>query len=133
MDVGSRRIGLALSDPSGTLATPLGFIERKAIQSDIAAIVRRASEYQVERVLVGMPLTVRGQKGRQAQEVEKFCEALREGMDLEVATWDERYSTVEAESRLRQAGRKPSRDRGRTDAAAAAIILQSYLDSMRHQ
>lgn len=87
----------------------------------------------MERVLVGMPLTVRGQKGRQAQEVEKFCEALREGMDLEVATWDERYSTIEAESRLREAGRKPSRDRGRTDAAAAAIILQSYLDSMRHE
>ena len=85
----------------------------------------------MERVLVGMPLTVRGQKGRQAQEVEKFCEALRGGMDLEVATWDERYSTVEAESRLREAGRKPSRDRGRADAAAAAIILQSYLDSMR--
>ncbi len=129
--MGGRRIGLALSDPTGLIATPLGFIERTSAPSDVAAILRKASEHQVGRILVGLPLTKRGQMGPQAREVADFCESLGKGAKVPIVTWDERYSTVEAERLLRQAGRQPSRERGRADAAAAAVILQSYLDSER--
>lgn len=128
--MGECRIGLALSDPGGVIATPLGFIECASTPSDVSAILGKASEHGAGSILVGMPLTKNGKVGPQAREVERFCQALREGTSLDVVTWDERYSTVEAERLLRQAGRQPSREKGRTDAAAAAVILQSYLDSM---
>ena len=120
-----------MSDPGEIIATPLEFIERTSTPSDLATILRKASEHQTERILVGMPITEKGKMGPQAREVERFCQALRDGTDLPVVPWDERYSTVEAERLLRQAGRQPSREKGRTDAAAAAVILQSYLDSMK--
>ena len=129
--MGQRRIGLALSDPGGIIATPLGFVECTDLSSDIGCILQKASEHRVQRLLVGMPLTLKGRRGPQAKEMEIFCHALRSSTDLPVVTWDERYSTVEAEDRLRQAGHKPSRDKGSIDAAAAAVILQSYLESLR--
>ena len=124
---------MAISDPLGILASPIGHIDSRGVKADVAAVAKKAKEYGVTGVLVGMPLTLRGKKGSQAQLVEDFCQSLREGTCLEVSTWDERFSTVEAESRLRQSGRKPSLDKGRIDAAAAAVILQSYLDSVRTQ
>ena len=127
--MGGRRIGLALSDPTGLIATPLGFLERTNVASDVSKIVEKASKYQVQRILVGLPLTTRGQMGPQSRDVERFCKYLREYVNVPVITWDERYSTMEAERLLRQAGRQPSRDKGRSDAAAAAVILQSYLNS----
>ncbi len=133
LDVGARRIGMALSDPSGTLATPLGFLARRSLGQDVDAIVRRVTDSSVKLVLVGMPLTLRGERGRQAQLVEEFCRALTDVIKVEVVVWDERYSTAEAESRMREAGGKPSRERGRADAAAAAVILQSYLDKNRSE
>ena len=117
----------------GILASPLGHIDSRGVQADVAAVAKKAKEYSVTRVLVGMPFNLRGKKGIQAQLVEDFCKCLRESTCLEVSTWDERFSTVEAENRLRQSSRKPSLDKGRIDAAAAAVILQSYLDSVRTQ
>lgn len=129
--MGGRRIGFAVSDPTGLIATPLGFFERTNIASDVSKIVETASKYQVQRILVGLPLTTRGQMGPQARNVERFCKYLSENVNISVVTWDERYSTMEAERLLRQAGRQPSRDKGRSDAAAAAVILQSYLNSAK--
>ena len=80
-----------------------------------------------------MPFTLKGKKGVQARQVEEFCQRLERDGGVRVSTWDERFSTFEAESRLRAAGGKPSREKGRSDAAAAAVILQSYLDSKRGQ
>jgi len=131
LDVGERRIGLAVSDPLGMLASPVGFISRKSLEQDLREVLRLAQERQVQCIIVGMPLSQAGEMGPQAQRVQRFVQALRQVSPVPVETWDERYSTFEAEEMLRQAGVKPSREKGRADAASAAVILQSYLDSIR--
>ena len=106
----------------------MGFISRTVQASDVTAVVQEATDHQAQRIVVGMPFLVNGRVGKQARSVQFFCDALREQFGLAVVTWDERYSTAEAERLLRDAGRKPSREKGRSDAVAAAVILQSYLD-----
>ena len=122
---------MAVSDPMGILASPRGYVERRGMVADVEAVVSKARELGAEEVLVGMPYNLKGKKGVQAQMVEEFCRRLEEDGGIRVSTWDERFSTFDAENRLRSAGRKPSREKGRSDAAAAAVILQSYLDSRR--
>ena len=129
--MGERRIGLAISDPGGLLATPVGFIQRTRLQQDIARVLEHALERQAEGIVVGLPLSLNGKVGPQARRVEGFLQALRGGTSLPVNTMDERFSTAEAERLLRQAGREPSRHKGELDAAAAAVILQGYLDLLR--
>jgi putative Holliday junction resolvase len=131
LDVGERRIGVALSDPGGVLASPLTFIERVSPDADVQRVLALAHEHNVGRIVVGLPLTLRGQRGPQARAADAFRRALTTVSDIQVMAWDERLSTVEAERRLREAGTRPSMERGRTDAASAAIILQSYLDSRK--
>lgn len=128
LDVGERRIGLALSDATGLIATPLLAIERTGLDSDVRQVLEAASNHQAERIVVGVPVSLSGQVGEQARSVREFVRTLRTATALRVDTWDERLSTVEAERRLREAGGKPSREHGRLDAASAAIILQAYLD-----
>ena len=131
LDVGERRIGLAVSDPNGLIATPLGFIERTGLRRDIASVLEHARERQAEGIVVGLPLSLNGRVGPQAKKVRAFLKALRGKTDLAVDTADERFSTAEAERLLSQAGRQPSRHKGDVDAAAAAIILQEYLNQLR--
>ena len=127
LDVGDRRIGLALSDPTGFLASPFGFVERGP--SDLADIVRVAEENEVVEIVVGLPLSMSGDSGVQAGKVRGFIRELRSQTDLPIKTVDERLSTVQAQGMLRQSGRRRrDRDRGELDAAAAAVILQAYLD-----
>ena len=131
LDVGEKRIGVAVSDPSGLLATPLTTIHRRQEAADIDEVVRLATESEAERIVVGLPLELSGRRGRQAGRVAAFVRSLADRATVPVETSDERYSTVEAERRLRESGVQPSRDKARIDAAAAVIILQSYLDSSR--
>ena len=131
LDVGQRRIGLAVSDPGGLLATPYTTITAKTPEKDIAAILTIARQEEIGLIVVGLPLSLDGTVGPQAQLTLDFCDALRAASYVPVETWDERFSTVEAEMRLREAGVAPSRDRARLDAAAAAVLLQSYLDAHR--
>lgn len=131
LDVGERRIGLALSDPSGLLATPLATIQRTQEPADVDEVLRLAEEHDVEKMVVGLPLELSGRRGPQAGRVMAFARALIGRTELPVETVDERYSTVEAERRLRDSGVEPSKDRARLDAAAAAVILESYLDARR--
>ena len=131
LDVGERRIGLALSDPSGLLATPLATIQRTQEPADVDEVLRLAEEHDVEKMVVGLPLELSGRRGPQAGRVMAFARALTGRTELPVETVDERYSTVEAERRLRDSGVEPSKDRARLDAAAAAVILESYLDARR--
>ena len=131
LDVGDRRIGLATGDPGGMIATPRGAIERTRPRQDIARIIEYARANQAEGFVVGMPLSLNGEAGTQAKKVRSFLRALRRETDLPVETVDERYSTAEAERLLRGAGRQPSRHRGEVDAAAAAVILQEYMDRLR--
>ena len=127
LDVGDARIGLALSDPTGMLASPFGFVERGT--SDLADIVSVAEENEVAEIVVGLPLSMSGDSGAQAGKVREFIRDLKSRTDLPIKTVDERLSTVQAQGMLRQSGRRRrDRDRGEIDAAAAAVILQTYLD-----
>ena len=127
LDVGDRRVGLALSDPTGLLASPFGFVERGP--SDLADIVRIAEENEVAEIVVGLPLSMSGDSGAQAGKVRGFIRELGSHTDLPIKAVDERLSTVQAQGMLRQSGRRrKNRERGAIDAAAAAVILQAYLD-----
>ena len=109
------------------MCTPLDAVTRIHVGEDIAKIVEVACRQGADRIVAGLPLTMAGRRGTQAQAVLRFCSELRNRSDLPVDTWDERLTTVEAEARLREAGVQPSRERGRVDSAAAALILEGYL------
>lgn len=129
LDVGDRRIGVALSDPTATIASPLTTIHRVAERTDHERIAELVREYSVGRVVVGLPRTLRGELGPQARKVMRFADNLARVVEAPVVYWDERHTTVDAERIIR------SRKRGRgckerLDEVAAAVILQSYLDSL---
>jgi putative Holliday junction resolvase len=124
LDYGAARTGVAISDATGTIARPLGVVESAASVdglSEVAALVR---EYEVERVLVGLPLTLRGERGAQALETEGFVDALRGVVDVPVDTYDERFTTAIA---VREGGGADE------DARAAAHLLESYLAASRYE
>jgi putative Holliday junction resolvase len=125
LDYGSARTGVAVSDPTGTVARPLEVVERAATEEGIARVVELARAEGVERVVVGLPLTLRGERGAQAEETDRFVELLREALELPVESFDERFTTKLAESGLREIGR--GRAKRPPDAAAAAHLLSSYL------
>ena len=129
LDVGDRRIGVALSDPTGTLATPLAAIDRRVSRGGIEAVAKLARENEAAAIVAGMPVSLDGGIGPQARAVQSFLAALREACPLPVHTVNEQYTSAEAERRLRDVGVEPSRDPGRVDALAAAIILQEWLDA----
>lgn len=131
LDVGERRIGVAVSDPTGLIAQPLLVIERRGAQADLARIAALGVEQSADRVVVGYPLTLAGTSGVQAQRVDRFIEQLRAAVRVEVVTADERLSTVAAERSLLEGGLRRGRRRQIRDAVAAALILQGYLDRQR--
>ena len=131
LDVGEKRIGVAISGGAGLLATPYSTIERRNPLRAIAAILEVVHAEEVGRIVVGMPLSLNGSMGPQAKRTLGFCQALEAASPVPVETWDERFSSVEAERLLREAGVPPSRNRARVDASAAAVILQRYLDAWR--
>nr|WP_255450478.1 Holliday junction resolvase RuvX [Skermania sp. ID1734] len=130
IDVGSVRIGVAVSDPDGILATPVETVARaKTGDSDLQRIAELAAEYEVIEVIVGMPRTLRGEHGTSAQSAERFAAALRERLgSIPVQTIDERFTTVSATRALRESGVRAKAQRQVIDQAAAVAILQSWLD-----
>ena len=129
LDVGDRRIGVAISDPTQVLARSLKVIQRVSRREDFGTVVRLVEEYEVEKVVVGYPRSLDGTAGRQAEKVERYAAGLAEALDVPVLLWDERFSTVSAERLMREAGLTGKKNRERVDAVAAAVILQDYLDS----
>ena len=119
LDYGSARTGVAVSDPTGTVARPLGVLERAATDAGVARVVDLAAREEVDRIVVGLPVTLRGTRGEQAQETEVFVERLRAATPVAVETYDERFTTTLAR---RSAASAPE------DAAAAAHLLSSYLE-----
>ena len=131
LDVGERRIGAALSDPEGILATPLEAIDVQSHDQALERIVALAREHDVDRVVVGLPISMDGTLGPQAQRVKSFADALAERVGLPVLTWDERLSTVAAGRVLADAGVKRGKRKKRIDSVAASLVLQGYLDRER--
>jgi putative Holliday junction resolvase len=143
LDPGEKRVGVALSDELGILATPLCILRLRA-RDRAEAVAGIARQHEVVEIVVGFPRTLRGEIGPQARRVERFVEELRAAVDAPVRLWDEQYSTAEAKARLAETrgtivGRRPSGGRrGRAvqvhvDAVAAAVILQEYLDWRRSE
>jgi len=136
LDVGDRRIGVAASDETGSIASPLQVIRRTSKVEDFRRIANLVREQQAEGLVVGHPLNDDGTAGPQAQSVERYVAALtealeRDGLAMEVLLWDEHMSTQRAQMIMIEAGRKAARRRSWIDAVAAAVILQDYLDEQR--
>ena len=118
LDYGSARTGVAVSDPSGSVARPVGVVERAGTDDGLARLAELVRREEAELVVVGKPLTMRGEAGEQAVETEEFVSRLRETLDVPVESFDERFTTDLAEQ---SGGSHP------TDARAAAHLLSSYL------
>ena len=118
IDYGAARTGVAVSDPTGTLARPLCVVERVTSEAGLARLAELIQDEHVDRVVVGLPLTLRGERGAQVGETERFLEALRQVVDVPVDTFDERFTTALATV---GGGDAPE------DARAAAHLLSSYL------
>ena len=131
LDVGERRVGIAVGDETGTIATPLVTVQRG--RDDLAEIGRLVREWHVTRLVIGLPTGLSGREGPQAASVRAFAAAVEAalGPDPPIAYWDERLTTAIAERALIETGTRRARRRERIDAVAAAVILQSYLDARR--
>lgn len=129
VDWGEARIGVALSDPTRVLATPLTTLHEKDKRKQIERVAALVAEHEVARVLVGLPLHMDGKETTTTVPATRFAEKLARTVEVPVELVDERLSSALAESRLSEAKRKPRRhDKGRLDAAAAAVVLQQWLD-----
>lgn len=133
LDVGDKRIGVAVSDPTGLLASAERVLRRVSRDKDLAAIASLVDELEAECIVVGLPLHLSGRSGEQAESVRRFVERLTPHVKVPIIFWDERLSTKGARQLLIEAGMRPAQRAARLDAAAAAVILQSYLDYRRSQ
>ena len=130
LDHGTVRIGVAVSDELKMLASPLEFIPAEPFEAFLQRLRQLIEEKQVELVVIGMPRNMDGSHGPAALKVREFAERLRNAVTVPLVAWDERLSSVQAHRMLRQAGHKARQHKGKVDASAAAILLQSYLDSL---
>ena len=131
LDLGERRIGLALSDPTGTIAQGLGVIDRKSGPNVLAEIRRHVEALRVERIVVGLPLRMDGTEGAEAEKVRRFVARLQARVGVPVDVQDERLSSAEAEQLMIAHDASRARRRRSRDAVAAALILQTYLARQR--
>jgi putative holliday junction resolvase len=125
LDYGAARTGVAVSDPTGTIARPIGIVERAASDAGLARLAELIRAQGAERVVVGLPLTLRGERGSQAAETEAFVEALRAAVDVPVESFDERFTTRLART---GPGDSPQDPAIADDARAAAHLLSGYLE-----
>jgi len=131
IDYGSARIGLALSDPTGTLARPLPFVPAKADAKLAREIAELAKKEEAHLILLGLPRHMDGSVGEAATKVQAFAALLGQATPIRIQLIDERLSTVQASRQLQEAGRNTRQQRGQIDSEAAAVLLQGYLDSQQ--
>ena len=135
IDYGERRIGLAVSDPTGTIASPLPtLVRRRGKRPPVARVAELAREYEITHSVLGLPLNAEGDEDEWTAEVRQFGGKLAERTGLPVDYVDERFTSAQAERVIRSLGLKKSEreEKGRVDAVAAVLILQSYLDRKKH-
>lgn len=129
LDLGEKRLGVALSDPSGTVASPLATIPHRTQRGDVERIASLCREHEVAAVVVGWPRNMDGTSGLPARRAEVFAQALRRALAVPVELWDERLSTVAADRALLEGNVTRRRRRVLRDRVAAALILQAWLDA----
>ena len=130
LDLGKKRIGLAISDPLGITAQGLPNLVRTRKRADLAALDQLVRERQVGLILMGNPINMRGDEGRQSGWVREFAQAIEKRTGLPVKLWDERLTSVEANRVLRSSGISIEKRAAAVDRLSAVILLQSYLDSL---
>ena len=131
LDIGERRVGMALSDLLDITAQPLGVLERSNLKTDLDELSRICSENNVRELVVGLPTNQQGEIGPQAEKVMDFAGRIGDKTGLPVRTWDERFTTVAADRALRDGGVHGRKRKGIRDRMAAQMILQGYMDA-RH-
>ena len=131
IDYGTKRIGVAVSDPMRVIARGVKVVMNSS--NACAEIKRIADDYDVEKIVVGMPLNLKGEKGMKAKEVETFIDQLKYATQLEIVTWDERFTSHTAHETLRTMGakKKQRQSKEQIDLMASALILQGYLDAAK--
>jgi len=133
LDIGDVRCGVAVSDPSGTVASPVSVLDTVKLKNDQRPLQRLIDDYEVERIAIGLPVTMAGEEGAQARHVRALTAKLLRGIDIPVVYFDERLSSVEARRALREQGVSEREARGSVDKLAATVFLQSLLDSERQR
>ena len=131
LDLGTKRIGIAISDETETLASGRGFYERQTLAEDIAHFVQLVQDEEIEKIVLGMPFNMDGSMGPKAEETLQFKAELHESLDLPIEVFDERLTSAEAERVLIDANVSRKKRKGVVDQQAAVLILQGYLDSQR--
>ena len=131
LDVGDKRIGVALSDSLGITAQRLALLKRRNAAGDVDAVTALAAQHAVSVIVIGLPLTLRGETGPQAKKVEAFAEALRRRTDVPVEFVDERLTTAQGERALLETGASRKQRKAAIDQVAAQLILQQFLDRRR--
>lgn len=131
VDFGLARTGLAVCDPTGMLASPVGTVHERDEERLLAAVAQAAHEQKAEQLVIGLPRNMDGSCGESARRAERLAERLRQETGLPVTLWDERMTTVSAIGYLNETNTRGKKRKAVVDAVAATIILQSYLDSRR--
>ncbi|MEK6525855.1 MAG: Holliday junction resolvase RuvX [Nitrospirota bacterium] len=130
LDPGTKRIGVALSDELGWTAQPLETYERRSVEADVAHIQRLVRMHNVRQVVMGLPIRMDGRMGPEAESAQRFLETLERGLNVPVIAWDERLTSKSAEQMLIEANVSRKKRKGAVDRVAAALLLQSYLESL---
>ncbi|MBN1193139.1 MAG: Holliday junction resolvase RuvX [Coriobacteriia bacterium] len=133
LDIGSARIGVAVSDPTGCVASPIAVLDAAELARDVRALADLVEDYDVESLVVGLPLTLGGEEGPQAAEVRDVAERFAVTLGIPVEYYDERHSSAEAKRSMRASGMSEREQRGSIDKVAAAIVLQGWLDARRQK
>lgn len=129
LDLGSKRIGVAICDPTRTIAKSYGVIKRKSRAEDYARYTQIMTEQGITLLLVGLPTTADGGDSKTAVWIRDYMAEFSQQCDIPIQFWDESFTTVQAESSLRQRGKRGKKARAQVDAVAAAFILQNYLEA----
>lgn len=131
IDYGEKRVGLAISDPTLTIAQSLETIVYHSRKNLIAALKDIISQQKVRKIILGLPLTMKGSDSEKTVEVRKFGAELQNQIDIPLVFFDERLTSIQAQQIIRQFGKKPSKHRAKIDQVAARIILQTYMDQKK--
>ena len=131
LDVGDKKIGVSMSDPTHSIAQALKLYRRNSLKEDLKEFRNIISEYDIERIVIGLPKDLSGEIGKRAQEVMGFAEALEKSVGLPVVLWDERFSTNEAHRIFEMASISHKKRKPYLDMMASQLILQGYLDANR--
>ncbi|MFQ5602012.1 MAG: Holliday junction resolvase RuvX [bacterium] len=132
IDYGTKRMGLAMSDPLGILAQRLPTIHYRQLSEALEEIGKIVSENSVSQIIVGNPISLNGAANRTAQKAHEFSRILQEKVNLPVKLWDERLTSVQSERAMIEMGESPGRNKAKIDQLAALFLLQNYLDSRQH-